>query len=466
VTGADWKTEQAESDGPRLLRLADATVEVVTGPDAGRMLEIGPSRRVVGTSPEADLQLSDPRVSRRHLVLQAESDGVRLVDVGSRNGTRIGAISVRDVRIEQDTLVSLGSTQLAVRLLGKPLAVRLSSRTSFGEAVGRSPAMRHLFALLEPAARTQATILLEGDSGTGKDALARSIHEESARSAGPFVEVDCAAIPDNLVESELFGHERGAFTGALASRTGAFERAHGGTVFLDEVGELPMDAQPKLLRVLESRAFQRVGGSGKVQVDVRVVAATNRRLDAAVRAGRFREDLFYRLSVIHVRVPPLAQRPDDVAPLAEKFLRLALGDPDARVPAELLRVLRAYPWPGNARELRNVIERFATFGSVDPGLLLGLGRLGPHQAGVEAGAGAIDLGQLAEQVPYRDGVRVLLRRFEEVAFEAALSRTGGSIARAAELLGVPRATAYRAIARLRKRRPDRSSSSQARQIAR
>ena len=320
------------------LRLRGARVEVLTGKDVGAAANVGHDGATIGSSASADLQLSDPLVSRAHLTLHAEKDGVRLVDRGSRNGTRIGGVRIHEAMLDKDTLIEVGDTTVVLRLLAQPLDLALSKRTQFGSAIGRSAAMRHVFSLLEGAAESDATVLIEGDSGTGKDVLATSLHDESTRADGPFVVVDCGALPKELVESELFGHEAGAFSGALSQRRGAFELAHGGTVFLDEVGELPVSVQPKLLRVLESRAFRRVGGSEMISVDVRVVAATNRRLREAVREGEFREDLYYRLAVIGVWVPPLAARREDIVPLAKLFLKEEL-------PPELSRLLSGYPFP-------------------------------------------------------------------------------------------------------------------------
>jgi transcriptional regulator with PAS, ATPase and Fis domain len=300
-----------------------------------------------------------------------------------------------------------------------------------------------VFSLLEKAARSDVTVLLEGDSGTGKDVLAFALHQESSRRDGPFVVVDCGAIPEHLIESELFGHERGAFTGAVAARAGAFEQADGGTVFLDEIGEMPIEAQPKLLRALENRSFRKVGGSATVRVNVRVVAATNRRLREAVRRREFREDLFYRLAVVHVSVPRLGDRPDDIVPLAEAFLRRATNDPVAQIPPELARLLTAYAWPGNARELRNVVERFATFDRADPKILFGAHDSGPPGAGGTADFGGLD------QLPYHDAKRRVVESFHRAVLPRVLERAGGSVPRAAELLGLPRASLYRMLQQLR-----------------
>jgi transcriptional regulator with PAS, ATPase and Fis domain len=256
--------------------------------------------------------------------------------------------------------------------------------------------------------------------------------------------VDCGALPDNLVESELFGHEKGAFTGAVAARAGAFEQANKGTIFLDEVGELPLEAQPKLLRALESRSFRRVGGTQTIKVDVRVVAATNRRLKDSVRRKEFREDLFYRLAVVHVAVPPLAKRTEDVALLAESFLRRVTGRPDAVVPPDLLHILASYHWPGNARELRNVIERFATFDRADAHLLIG----DPADVATGGAGGALDLHAL-QHLPYHEAKRQLVDAFHRTVLPRVVERAGGSVPAAAELLGIPKASLYRMLQDLR-----------------
>ncbi len=416
------------------VRLTGADIEVVSGPDTGAAIGVQGAPVIVGTGSACDLRLTDDLVSRRHVELFSEPSCVRVVDLGSRNGTFFGGARVREMQLTQSAVVTLGGTSLSVRLRSEPFEVALCPRSRFGDAVGHSTAMRRVFALLERAATNQVTVLLEGDSGSGKDILATSLHQESARREGPFVVLDCGAIPRELVESELFGHERGAFTGASSARIGAFEQADGGTLFLDEIGELPLELQPKLLRVLESRSFRRVGSNRVVSVDVRLVAATNRRLREAVRLREFREDLFYRLAVVHVRVPSLAERREDVGPLAERFLRRATGDDAARVPPDLLRLLVAYDWPGNVRELRNVVERFATFERADPALLF--------QEGAARPGGAVELAALAD-LPYHEAKRRLLEGFNRTILGDALARAGGSIPRAAELLGLPRQSVYR-----------------------
>jgi len=289
--------------------------------------------------------------------------------------------------------------------------------------------MRQVFALLERVAPTQTTVLVDGETGTGKELVAEAIHEESPRAAGPFIVFDCSAVSSSLIESELFGHARGAFTGAVTDRAGAFELADGGTIFLDEIGELPLDLQPKLLRVLERREVRRLGSADTTNVDVRVIAATNRSLAAEVDAGRFREDLFYRLEVVHVTLPPLRERPDDIAPLARRFAA-ELGQPTA-LSDRTLRGFETQAWPGNVRELRNAVARAVS--------------LGEPQG--EAGAAppnpfAVDLA-----MPLKIAREQIADAFEERYLLAALAQTGGNVTRAAEIAGVSRKFIQRAVKR-------------------
>ncbi len=433
-------TRKASADELLTWSLVGAELAIESGPDRGRKIEIGPTGLVVGSGSGADVCLTDPLVSRKHVELRAEADGVRVTDLRSLNGTKLGSVRVREVLLTEDAALTVGESVLRVTIERSARGIRLSPRTEFGDAIAESPAMRHVFELLERAARTDVTVLLEGDSGTGKDVLAHALHRESPRREAPFIVVDCGAIPEQLVESELFGHEKGAFTGAHAARAGAFEQAEGGTVFLDEIGELPLDAQPKLLRALESRSFRRVGGNVTVRVDVRVVAATNRRLREAVRRKEFRDDLYYRLAVVHISVPRLADRPEDVLPLAESFLRRVTGDPSTSLPEDLKRLLASYDWPGNARELRNVVERFATFDRADPKILF------------DARASDAPIGQSAfagfELLPYHEAKRRALALLHRTVLPKALEQAQGSVPRAAEALGLPRQSLYRMLTQL------------------
>jgi two-component system, NtrC family, response regulator AtoC len=301
----------------------------------------------------------------------------------------------------------------------------------FRDLVSKSPGMQAVFELARAAARTPSTILIQGESGTGKELLARAIHAESARSARPFVAISCAALAESLLESELFGHERGAFTGAVARRKGKFEAAHGGTLFLDEIGDVSGKLQLDLLRVLEDRAFHRLGGTDAVQVDVRIIAATNRDLRKAVEEGRFREDLYYRLNVIPVTLPPLRDRREDIPLLVETILEqlaVEIGKPVEGVSAEAMGALMAYAWPGNVRELRNVLERAVV---VAPTHILR-----PLDLGLSAPPGREAPG---------DAEPLSLEEVERRHIADVLQRTGANVSQAARLLGIDRVTLYNKI---------------------
>jgi transcriptional regulator with PAS, ATPase and Fis domain len=426
-----------------LLRVRAVVLEIKSGADAGHSVRITSPTFIVGTGPGADLRVVDGTVSREHLRIALLPGGVRLRDEGSKNGTWIGGVRVADVTLTRDTAVEVGKTRLSLQIEAGSLDLPLSASHAFGSAIGESPAMRHLFTVLERAAVSDVTVLLEGESGVGKDVLAHAIHDRSPRAAGPFVAVDCGSIPAGLIESELFGHERGAFTGAVQARVGVFEQAHGGTLFLDEIGELPLELQPKLLRALETRSVRPVGAARPRVVDVRVLAATNRRLAEASRAGEFRPDLFYRLAVARVTVPPLRDRREDIAPLARTFLRAARRDPSVQLPPDLAALLQAYDWPGNVRELRNVIERYAVLGATEAALLF-------DTSPRTAPSGDDDLALL----PFHEARRRALERFERAYLPRVLERAGGVVTRAAELAEVARPSFYRMLERNRDPRDD------------
>jgi DNA-binding NtrC family response regulator len=344
---------------PVALRVRELGLEVVAGPDAGARAELGAGVLAIGTERSNQLVLTDPKVSRFHARITADDRGLLLVDRTSANGTWVGGMRVREAYLVDGARLELGDTAIVVRVGGAEQEIELSADERFGQAIGRSVAMRRLFAAARRAAATTAPIVLLGETGTGKDVLARAIHDASPRAAAPYVVFDCGAVAPTLIESALFGHVRGAFTGADTDRPGVFEWATGGTLFLDEVGELATALQPKLLRALESGEVTRVGATTPTTVDTRVIAATNRDLPAEVEAGRFRADLYYRLAVIVLDVPPLRDRLDDVPLLAGHFAR-GLGR-DAVWLAPHLELafgeLRHHRWPGNVRELRNVVER-------------------------------------------------------------------------------------------------------------
>jgi two-component system, NtrC family, response regulator GlrR len=334
---------------------------VTAGPDAGASFVSSGERSVVGTHESADFRLKDATVSRFHCEIDLKDGRPVMRDLGSLNGTLLDGVSVLAAHLSPGARLALGRTEMAFETRSDRAKLPISQAERFGGMVGRSAAMRRVFKLLEQAAANDATILLEGETGTGKEVAAESIHEESARKKGPFVVVDCGAIPADLLESELFGHERGAFTGALGPREGAFEAAAGGTIFLDEIGELALELQPKLLRALDRREIKRVGGSKHFDVDVRVVAATNRSLWREVNEKRFRADLYYRLAVIRVELPPLRERLEDVDTLVATILdglsQHYPGEARGLHSADFVTELRRHAWPGNVRELRNYLER-------------------------------------------------------------------------------------------------------------
>ena len=345
--------------------IAQYRLRVVAGADAGTTFETRGARTVIGSHESCELRLTDPAVSRFHCSISVDAGGATITDLGSRNGTLVNGVTVLAARLAAGMTITLGRTKLHVEAGDSLVRVPVSSRTQFGLLVGTSRAMGALFAMLERAAASESTVLLEGETGTGKDAAAAAIHQESARRDGPFVVVDCGSLPPNLIESELFGHERGAFTGAQADRMGAFEAAHGGTLFIDEIGELPLELQPKLLRALDRREIRRVGATERREVDVRVVAATNRNLRAEVNAGTFRADLYYRLAVLDIALPPLRERTEDLPLIIEQLAeRIGVADAARLAPLrspELLARLASHPWPGNVRELRNYVERCVAF---------------------------------------------------------------------------------------------------------
>jgi transcriptional regulator with PAS, ATPase and Fis domain len=346
------------------------TLRVVSGPDAGATFTAADDRVVVGTHQSAAFVLTDGAVSRFHFEIATSESSATLRDLGSLNGTSVEGVSVLHARLRDGETITVGRTQIRFELAQQRPQVVLSTRGRFGLAVGRSYAMARTFAVLERAAKTDATVLIEGETGTGKELVAESIHREGERKDGPFVVVDCASIPHALLESELFGHTRGAFTGAVAAREGALEAASGGTLFLDEIGELDPELQPKLLRAIERREIKRVGETAFTKIDVRVVAATNQSLSALVNEKRFRADLYYRLAVVEVRLPPLRERREDIPILVEHLLA-SLGaalKPEAhalRTPESLAELAR-HAWPGNVRELRNYVERCVTLSERAP----------------------------------------------------------------------------------------------------
>jgi DNA-binding NtrC family response regulator len=348
--------------GARYLEVPRCSLVILSGGQRGEERVIEGDAFRIGKSPDNELVLNDETVSRGHCEIVRERKGYLLRDLGSTNGTLLDGAEIKEAWLKPGAVITVGKVELKVRPFAERIELLPSEKEEFGEVVGTSIAMRQIFGLLERLGPTDATVLIGGETGTGKDVLARSIHRSSPRKNKPFVVVDCGAVVSTLIESELFGHEKGSFTGATGQRQGAFELAHGGTLFLDEIGELPLDLQPKLLRALEQRAFRRVGGSKEIRVDIRVIAASKRNLRMEVERGKFREDLFFRLAVVPLEMPPLRERREDVPVLVQRLLA-SLGETDPTAPRAVTRdamdALRAHDWPGNVRELRNVLERAA-----------------------------------------------------------------------------------------------------------
>lgn len=336
-------------------------VSVVSGTDIGRAGVSHGVEFTLGTAEGNDLVLTDPSVSRHHFVLGVTPTGVELRDLDSTNGTTLGGYRVTSGVLEAGALIGAGETKLRFEILPEHVGEPVSREDRFGPVLGRSVAMRRLFAILERVAPSDASILLEGETGTGKGLLAEAIHDASSRRGGPFVVIDCAAMPPQLMEAELFGHEAGAFSGAQRERTGLFESAAGGTIFLDEIGELPFELQPKLLRVLEKREVRPVGSNEQRPVDVRIVAATNRDLRREVNRGSFRSDLWYRLNTVRLVVPPLRERREDIPLLVSHFYRQMSRDGSSAPPAELVSAVLGARLDGNVRELATAVERSLVF---------------------------------------------------------------------------------------------------------
>ena len=331
---------------------------------AGKHDAVIDGKVLLGSAPGSGIVVGDPTISRLHAELEAKQDGLWVRDLGSRNGTFVDGLQVLGARVPDRGKIRLGSTELVVDYNPTQRRnIEIWPTAGFGKLVGTSVAMRELFATLARLAPMDAAVLVTGETGTGKELVARAIHDASPRASKPFVVVDCAALPENLLDAELFGHTRGAFTGAVNARAGAIESAEGGTVFLDEIGELPISMQPKLLRVLESHTVRRLGEHTHRNVDVRFLSATHRDLLTMVNANEFREDLYFRLAVLPVHVPALRLRKEDIEPLVTHFLRSSGGP--SHVPAELMRELLTRPWRGNVRELRNFVDRARALGATE-----------------------------------------------------------------------------------------------------
>ena len=428
------KTEaQAKPSGPTI-ETASFTVSVSEGPDKGRSLVIdatSPPRMLIGQSSVCDLKLSDKQVSRRHAALELTGNRLRVTDLGSTNGTTVNSVGVVDAFLNGGESVRLGGTALSISRAATNSTANISNAINFGKVVGASPEMRRLHPLCLRVASTDVPVILEGETGTGKEALAESIHEASKRAKGPFVVFDCTAVPSNLLESALFGHEKGAFTGAVSQRKGVFELADGGTLLIDEIGDLDISLQPKLLRAIERSEIQRVGSEKWIKVDIRVLAATRRDLDHEIQEGRFRDDLFFRLAVARIELPPLRKRQGDIAVLAKHFWKILGGDV-SQIPYEAIERFEDYAWPGNVRELYNAVLRLVALGE------LAVDAARPRTEIEEPGSGGPDPIQrvIDERLPFPKAKEKVVSEFERRYVESLVELHGGSVQKAAAASGL------------------------------
>ncbi|MCC7383879.1 MAG: sigma 54-dependent Fis family transcriptional regulator [Deltaproteobacteria bacterium] len=417
-------------------------VEVVEGPDKGKVQTTASESLTIGSAEANDLVLTDETVSRFHLDLVRKGDRIIVQDHGSTNGTMLGNAWVERVAITPGTTLRLGKTSLRISD-GDTVTLELFQGDWLGPMLGRAPGMRQMMARVARAAQSDSSVLILGETGTGKEVVARAIHEASRRGDRPFETIDCGSMLPTLIASELFGHERGAFTGADRQHVGAFERANGGTLFLDEIGELPRELQTALLGALERRAFRRVGGKEQIAVDVRVVAATNRDLREEVNAGTFRQDLYYRLAVITLSIPPLRERGEDIPLLAEHFLRQAgfTGAVEEILPAQVMASLKAHRWPGNVRELRNAVEAALVMGEAPQ-----LSDQSPSKAGEPVSGETLAIQKLLG-LTYNEARGQLLDQFEDAYIRALLDRTSGNVSQAARVAKMNRSYLTRLLKR-------------------
>jgi two-component system response regulator HydG len=418
------------------------TLTVIEGPDAGLRLTLDgsqPSRVLVGTSPACEVRLSDRTVSRRHVSLDVVGSRARITDMSSKNGTSVNGLAIADAYLEGGELVKIGSTTFRLELESSVVEPKLPAVTSFGGVIGASTEMRRLYRLCEKLAAADVPVIIEGETGTGKERLAEAIHQMGPRKNGPFVVFDCTAVPVNLLEAELFGHERGAFTGAVSSRRGVLEQAHKGTLLIDEIGDLDLSLQPKLLRAIERSEFRSIGSERIVHVDVRIIAATRRDLDREVQAGAFRDDLFHRLAVTRVELPPLSRRKGDIPLLVHHFCQELGGDPNL-ISKELLLRWEDHTWPGNVRELRNTVARHLALGEL-ASLPFAPRAEADEDASSPASSDGRELAQIVEQAldsPLGEARQRVVEEFERRYIQRILGRHGGNVTRAAESAGIAR----------------------------
>jgi len=424
-------------------------VRVLNGEESGLNVMLERGSLLIGSAESNDLMLSDPCVSRAHLELRLLEKGIQIRDLGSSNGVFHKGTRIQESTVQGATVLKVGNTELALEPADKEVEVD-THMERLGAMVGISPEMRKLFGMVMQIAPTNVSVLIEGETGTGKELVAHEIHNFSARAEQPFVVIDCGALPAGLVESELFGHRRGAFTGAVSDREGAFECADGGTLFLDEIGELPTELQPKLLRALDQGQVKGVGDNRVRTVDVRVIAATSRDLTQAVGRGTFRPDLFYRLAVVRQRVPPLRERLDDLPLLITAMAQMIAGR-EVVIPDSVVEELQGHSWPGNVRELRNVLSHALALRPNSTILEL------PETLGIEEVLSGASQGAQSNAEPpsgdYREAKRQAVDQFEVRYLKSLLDKHDWNVSGAAREAGVDRNYLHRLIKRHKIRRP-------------
>jgi len=384
---------------------------------------------LIGAGNGCDLVIENRTVSRHHVRLSIADSGVELVDVGSRNGTFLNGQRIGTALISSDAVLRLGTVSVRLELTGQNAST--GGVAQFGRYAGKSAAVYRVVEQLKAASQSDIPLLLEGESGTGKELVANAIHENSPQRRRLFIATNCGALDRQLACSELFGHARGSFTGASQERVGLFEQAHEGTLLLDEVGELPLDVQPILLRALETGSITRLGDSRARAVRVRIIAATNRNLREEVRLGRFRQDLFFRLAALRIELPPLRSRKEDIEYLALGFMQ-EFGM--LELPSELLETFKVYFWPGNVRELRNAIKGYSVVHALPPEIL-------ERRSSIRCDAPALDV-----TVPYHEHKKRLNDVFVRSYLELLLRQTSGNQSEAARISGLDRSHLNRLVA--------------------
>jgi transcriptional regulator with GAF, ATPase, and Fis domain len=423
------------------LTLPKCKLVVIDGPDKGKEFIMDKGVVQVGSKQDNDFNLNDETVSRYHLEIHKQKDTYLVKDLDSTNGTFIDGIKIKEAFVASGSIIKVGKTEIKFIPEDEKIEILPSKKTKFGDLIGSSLSMRKIFGVMEKIAPTDVTVVIEGDTGSGKELVARAIHQYSKRANKPFVVFDCSAVAENLIESELFGHEKGAFTGAHAQRQGAFELANGGTIFLDEIGELSLDLQPKLLRVLEQRCIKRVGGDKLIKIDVRIITATNRTLEVEVKKGRFREDLFFRISVVHVCLPSLKERKEDIPLLIDHFIELNNKSQNAKkiksIDHTAREIFMNFSWPGNVRELKNAVDRAITFAQGDTILAQDL----PDN--IRFKVSVSDQEDIVNATPFRKAKDKWIENFEREYLINLLKRNGLNISQAAKEARIDRKSIQR-----------------------